>query len=63
MAVDYRLLHRFRVSQRREMAARGDLPLPIRPVTRSAASVEERPEAPSERPRVHGLTYLVSEDR
>jgi hypothetical protein len=62
MSVDYRLLHRFRVSQRREMAARGDVLLEFRPVTRTP-TVEERPEVALERPRVHGLTYLVSEDR
>ena len=32
MSVDYRLLQRFRASQRRELAARGRLPVEPRPV-------------------------------
>jgi hypothetical protein len=63
MSVDYRLLHRFRVSQRREMAARGELPLELRGDLYEGPAVVGRADGPAARPRMQSLTYLVSEDR
>jgi hypothetical protein len=61
VSVDYRLLHHFRVSQRREMASRGELPTRLdRP--ESADPAERRGAAP-ETPRIQVLTHLLNEDR
>jgi hypothetical protein len=76
MSVDYRLLHHFRVSQRREMASRGEVPV-LRPDGQAAGErgVERRaaetlPELPAPleapplaRPRGQVLTHLLNEDR
>ena len=70
MSVDYRLLHHFRVSQRREMASRGELPA-LRPTAGDTAASEPpapREDKPAERPaaapaRIQVLTHLLNEDR
>jgi hypothetical protein len=62
VSVDYRLLHHFRVSQRREMASRGELPTRLldHPV---AGDPAERRGAAAEAPRIQVLTRLLNEDR
>ena len=75
MSIDYRLLHHFRVSQRREMAARGELPTRFRaegvePAARAVTPAlppdppEPRPHEPRPAPEpVPVLTQLLNEDR
>ena len=77
MSVDYRLLNHFRVSQRREMAARGvvaaTVPVTAVPVAADvhgetherrarAAKPAQMPLQPVERP-AQVLTHLLNEDR
>ncbi|MGZ4462307.1 MAG: hypothetical protein ACXVZP_05665 [Gaiellaceae bacterium] len=72
MSVDYRLLHHFRVSQRREMASRGELSV-LRPDGNGGgeARVDEHPAAerrvstppPAGAARPQPLTHLLNEDR
>jgi hypothetical protein len=79
VSVDYRLLHHFRVSQRREMATRGELSV-LRPDEQTAgeSGVERRAKGDSsvghassgvpqpsltEAPRAQVLTHLLNEDR
>jgi hypothetical protein len=61
VTVDYRLLQHFRVSQRREMASRGELPTPLD--LPQAAGPDERRGATPEPPRIRVLTHLLNEDR
>lgn len=72
MSIDYRLLNHFRVSQRREMAARGVVAAVV-PVTAEsrgeaperrarAAKPAQTPLQPVERP-AQVLTHLLNEDR
>jgi hypothetical protein len=75
VSIDYRLLHHFRISQRREMAARGELPARFQSVEPPLQDDEpERPAAPGTRvprsattsaPPGRGqvLTHLLNEDR
>ena len=69
MSVDYRLLHHFRVSQRRQMASRGELPArfdrPEPSVLDAFESYEGGVDLPerSAAPRVRVLTHLLNEDR
>ena len=77
MSVDYRLLHHFRVSQRREMASRGELsvlrtdkPSVDEPVVEPRAEAESPvvpesllPAPPAKLPRGQVLTHLLNEDR
>ncbi len=77
MSVDYRLLHHFRVSQRREMASRGELsvlhtdqpsdgePAGERRVEDESSVVPESllPAPPEKLPRGQVLTHLLNEDR
>ena len=69
MSVDYRLLHHFRVSQRRQMASRGELPVRFnRPEPSELEPLDsfeesfELAEHPA-RPRIQVLTQLLNEDR
>jgi hypothetical protein len=77
VSVDYRLLHHFRVSQRREMASRGELSV-VRPDGNggSEPGVDERgvdergahehrasPPSLTEATRPQVLTHLLNEDR
>jgi hypothetical protein len=65
VSVDYRLLHHFRVSQRREMASRGEVPT-LRPAEgKLPAARDVTPaELPVTRPaRIQVLTHLLNEDR
>jgi hypothetical protein len=69
VSVDYRLLHHFRVSQRRQMASRGELPVrfnrpepsELEPLDSFEESFElaEHPGVP----RIQVLTHLLNEDR
>jgi hypothetical protein len=68
VSVDYRLLHHFRISQRRQMASRGELPARFeRPESEldgfdsyeGAVELTERPALP----RIQVLTHLLNEDR
>jgi hypothetical protein len=68
VSVDYRLLHHFRISQRRQMASRGELPARFeRPESEldsvdsyeGAVGLTEHPVLP----RVQVLTHLLNEDR
>jgi hypothetical protein len=68
VSVDYRLLHHFRISQRRQMASRGELPVRFeRPESEldSPDSYEGAVELTehSALPRVQVLTHLLNEDR
>ena len=77
MSIDYRLLHHFRISQRREMAARGELPArfqSVEPSRRTTTSPSGLPRlaraypaarhARSRSPeRGQVLTHLLNEDR
>jgi hypothetical protein len=76
VSIDYRLLHHFRISQRREMAARGELPARFQSVEPPSHDDEpERPAAPGTRVphnaatsapqpgRGQVLTHLLNEDR
>ncbi len=68
MSVDYRLLHHFRVSQRRQMASRGELPARFkRPESElDTFAGYEGPVEPTEQSplsRVQVLTHLLNEDR
>ena len=51
MTVDYRLLHQFRVSQRRELAARGELPTQFHVSDALVESVEEAEPARTTKPQ------------
>jgi hypothetical protein len=72
MSVDYRLLNHFRVSQRREMAARGVVAAVVSVTADShgetperrarAATPAQKPLQPIERPD-QVLTHLLNEDR
>jgi hypothetical protein len=67
--VDYRLLHHFRVSQRRQMASRGELPARFDRPDPNALNGFESYEGGVELPedvgpaRVQVLTHLLNEDR
>lgn len=69
MSVDYRLLHHFRVSQRRQMASRGELPVRFNRPEASELDAFESYEGTVElaehsaAPRIQVLTHLLNEDR
>jgi hypothetical protein len=78
VSVDYRLLHHFRISQRRQMASRGELPVrfngpesgePAAFDSYEALDLTEQSAAPEAQvsrlqvPRVQVLTHLLNEDR
>jgi hypothetical protein len=68
VSVDYRLLHHFRVSQRRQMASRGELPARFERLESDLDALDDY-EGPVELieqsalPRVQVLTHLLNEDR
>ena len=69
VSVDYRLLHHFRVSQRRQMASRGELPVRFNGPESSELDAFESHEGVVEltdhsaTPRIQVLTHLLNEDR
>jgi hypothetical protein len=77
VSIDYRLLHHFRISQRREMAARGELPARFQSASAPPSHEDEpeRPAAPAtpvprsaatsapQSGRGQVLTHLLNEDR
>jgi hypothetical protein len=74
VSVDYRLLHHFRVSQRRQMASRGELPVRFTRPESSESDAFESYEGVVEltehsatldiqRPGIQVLTHLLNEDR
>jgi hypothetical protein len=74
VSVDYRLLHHFRVSQRRQMASRGELPVRFNRPEASELDVfdsyeealdltEQSATVGVQVPRIQVLTHLLNEDR
>jgi hypothetical protein len=75
VSVDYRLLHHFRVSQRRQMASRGELPVRFNRTESSeldafesyddgALELVDHSATPHlQVPGVQVLTHLLNEDR
>jgi hypothetical protein len=71
VSVDYRLLHHFRVSQRREMASRGELSVLRAEEQTAGETAGERParddaSLPATPAKLQGgqvLTHLLNEDR